>query len=558
MFYMESRKLVMVVAAGAALSVVMGSAAEASVLTLANVLAAKGNQIPGQAPGVTWGALNTPSVALDGRVAFSGSLVGVPAVNNLGIFSGTNAANTNLYIQSGTQAPGGPVGATMDLNGASNGLQTASAKINADGVISYVSLMTGGGTVANVNNWGVFSGTVSGGFGMFARRGGVIPGTGGATHSTAFSTSVAGIPINGSGVGYFGGGLAGGDVVGTTNNDALFGGTAGSINIIARRGGAAPGVAGGTFGSLTNPVPIMSNSGGQVLFGNTLNATGGVTTANDATLYRYTPGVGSELVAREGDAAPGTAGATYSTSFNLFTHNFNNAGQAAFSTTLVGGDVVGTTNNSAIYVATPAGASLAWRKGSAAPGTDGNFVSANAFDLSFDNAGRIASTFTIGGGTVTTANDSGLWYGAPGALNLIAREGGVVPTLNATFNFISNIRSNDIGQLVFTSSMLSVDTNLNAKTVLMAYDPTLGMFPLIYTGEQIEVSPGVFKTVSSFTLAGASNSDGGNLALSDSGWLTVKISTADTTDVIVQYAIPAPGAISLLGVAGLVMARRRR
>lgn len=89
---------------------------------------------------------------------------------------------------------------------------------------------------------------------------------------------------------------------------------------------------------------------------------------------------------------------------------------------------------------------------------------------------------------MTTANDSGLWYGAPGALNLIAREGDAVPTLNATFNAMSNIRANVLGQLVFTSTMLSSDAALNAKTALMAYDPVGGLFPIIYTGEQIEVA----------------------------------------------------------------------
>jgi len=545
-----------VLAAGFAL--VATSAAQAGILSLNHVIAARGNQIPGQAPGITWGALNNPSVALDGRVAFSGGLIGVPAANNLGIFSGTNAANTNLYIQSGTQAPGGPAGATMDLNGASSGLQVASAKINANGVISFVSLMTGGGTVANVDNWGVFTGTTGGGFGMFARRGAVVDGTGGATHSTAFSTSVASLPINAASLGYFGAGMTGGDVVGTTNNDALIGGTSGSLSIIARRGNAAPGVPGGTFGSLGNPVPNMANASGQVVFGNTLNASGGVTSANDAVLYRHTPGVGTELVAREGNPAPGTAGANYGSSFSMFTANFNNAGQSAFQTTLAGGDVSGTTNNSAIYIATPAGASLAWRNGSPAPDTDANFLSANGFNLALDNGGRIAGVFTLTGGTATAANDSGLWYGAPGALELIAREGDAVPTLNASFNSISNIRANLLGQLVFTSSLISGDSALNANTALMAYDPVAGLFPLIYTGEQIEVSPGLFKTVSGYSLLGNSNSDGSSLALSDTGWLTLKLTTTDSTDVIVSYAVPEPGSMTLLGIAGTIIALRRR
>lgn len=526
----------------------------ASVFAGVHVIAARGNQIPGQAPGVTWGALNTPSVARDGRVAFSGSLVGVPAVNNLGIFTGTDASDTSLVVQSGTQAPGGPAGATMDLSGSSAGLQAATAKINADGVISFVSIMTGGGTVANVDNSGVFAGTASGGFGMLARRGTVVSGTGGAVHSSAFNTSVGSLPVNAGSTLYFGSAMTGGDVVGTSNNDAVFSAAGGVLSIIARRGASAPGVAGGLLGTLANPVPMMSNASGQALFGNTLT---GVASTADSALYRHTPGVGLEIVAREGDLAPGTAGASFSGSFSLFTANFNNLGQAAFGATLAGGDVVGAANNTAIYVASPGNAALAWRAGMPAPGTDANFATTNAFNMAFDNAGRIAAVCTLTGGTSATTTDSGLWYGAPGALNLVAREGDAVPLLNATFNAISNVRANVLGQLLFTSSLLSGDSALNGKTALMAYDPGLGMFPLMYTGEQIEVAPGVFKTVTGFTSFGNSNSDGSGLTLSDTGWLTMKLTTSDSTDVIVRYSIPAPGPSVLLALAGLVIGRRR-
>jgi hypothetical protein len=534
--------------------------ADANELALANVVAAKGNQIPGQATGVTWGALNTPSVASDGRVLFSGSINGVPAVNNLGIFSGTAAANVAMMIQSGTQAPGGPAGATMDLNGSSSGLQATSAKINAGGVMSFVSLFTGGGSTPNVDNWGIFSGTTGSGFGMFVRAGNAAPGTVGAVFKTPFATSVASTPINSSGVGYFAAGLTGGDVSGTTNDNGIFGGAAGSLGLVARRGAAAPGVTGGTFGAFSNPIPMMANANGRLVFGNSLNQTGGVTSANDSVLYMHTPGAGPTLLAREGDAAPGTVGATYTSSFTMNAANLNNSSQALFAATLTGGDVSGTTNNSAFYIGTDSGAALAWRNGSAAPGTDANFLSASAFNMCIDNAGRIALGSTLTGGTVVSTNDSGIWYGAPGALDLILREGDAVPTLNATFGNAAFAvpRTNALGQLAVTVSMLSADPNLNNKTGLFAYDPGLGLFPIAYAGEQIEVAPGVFKTISSFTTLNGSNSDGAGFSFSDTGWLTLKLSTSDSTDVIVSYHVPEPTSLALLGLGGLLLFRRRQ
>jgi hypothetical protein len=534
--------------------------AQARQLSLANVVAARNQQIPGQAPGVTWGALNNPSVAADGRVVFSGGINGVPAVNNQGIFSGYTAASMAMLVQSGTQAPGGPAGATMDLSGSSTGFIAGSAHVNASGAVTFVSLFTGGGSTANVNNQAIFTGTAGGGFGMFVRRGDAAPGTAGAVLNTPFASSVAGTPINSSGAGYFAATLTGGDVSGTTNNDGIFGGTAGNLSLIARRGAAAPGVTGGTFGTLGNPVPIMENGNGQLVFGNTLNATGGVTTANDSVLYMHTPGSGLSLLAREGNAAPGTAGAAFTGSFTMNTANFNNAGQAAFGVSLAGGDVVGTTNNAAFYVATTGGATLAWRNGTAAPGTDGTFASASAFNLALDNGGRIAISATITGGTTVAANDTGIWYGAPGSLQLMAREGGAVPGLNATYGALGFAppRINVLGQMVFTSSMLSGDATLNNRTGLFAYDPALGMLTLAYTGQQIEIAPGVFGTVSGFQLLNSSNSDGAGFALSDTGWLTLRVTTTDSTDVIVRYAVPAPGSLALLGLGGTLALRRRR
>ncbi|MEK6702787.1 MAG: choice-of-anchor tandem repeat NxxGxxAF-containing protein [Planctomycetota bacterium] len=543
--------------AGTAIGLAGSPAAHAGLLNLSNVLAYKGGQIPGQAPGVIWGALNTPSVAKNGRVVFSGSISGVAAANSLGIFSGTTSADVTLLVQSGTQAPGGPAGATMDLNGSSSGFNAETARINAAGVISFVSLFTGGGSTANVNNQAIFTGTAGGGFGMFVRRGDAAPGTAGAVLNTSFLTSN---PINASGTGFFAAALTGGDVSGTTNNNGIFGGIAGNLSLIARRGGAAAGVAGGTFGTLGNPVPNMANANGQLVFGNTLNSTGGVTSANDSVLYMYTPGSGLSLLAREGNPAPGTSGATYTGSFTMNTANFNNAGQAAYGATLAGGDVVGTTNNAAFYIATTGGSTLAWRNGTAASGTDATFLSASAFNLGIDNAGRIVLSAALTGGTTTTANDSGIWYGAPGLLELIAREGSAVPTLNATFSSLSAVpaRINALGQLVFISSMLSGDAALNNKQGVFAYDPILGLMPLAYAGMQLEVSTGVFKTVAGIQTLNASNSDGSSFALSDTGWLTLKLTTADSTDIIVSYAVPAPGSLALLGLGGALLVRRRR
>src|SRR4051812_30364166 len=192
---MRHRLAVLVIFAGAAITTQAGRA-HASVFTLSNVVAYTGNQIPDQAAGITYGAIpNTPSISNDGHVVFGCAINGVAAANNQGIFSGTSGASVLTVAQSGTQAPGGPAGATMDLNGASSGFQNATAKISGGGLISFVSLMTGGGTVSTTNNWGVFTGTTGGSFSMLARSGTQVPGAAAGTiPGKTFPTPRAGPP----------------------------------------------------------------------------------------------------------------------------------------------------------------------------------------------------------------------------------------------------------------------------------------------------------------------------------------------------------------------------
>ena len=95
-----------------------------------------------------------------------------------------------------------------------------------------------------------------------------------------------------------------------------------------------------------------------------------VTTADDTAIWVGTPGNFSILV-REGDAAPGTVGATMTTSFSNPSHQptgINRSGRVLFQTTLANGDVSGTTNNSAWYSGTAGALELVARKGDTLPG----------------------------------------------------------------------------------------------------------------------------------------------------------------------------------------------
>lgn len=518
--------------------------ASGSVLSLSNVIAVAGQQVPGQAPGVTYGTLaNNPSVSSSGIVAWGGALAGVPAVNNQAAFVATSSSNIAIAGQSGTAAPGGPAGATLDLNGGSNGFQTASVRINGSGTVSFVSLMTGGGTVPNTNNWGVFAGPASGSVSMIARSGQQVQGA--AAGTTTGATFANGVPVVGDTV-YFGSSTVGGDTVSGTNNSVITRSTSNAFTTLVRQGNASP--AGGNYASVSNPT-LQANASGQLLF------------SSSPALYRYDPISGVTVLHATGQAAPGTAGATYGGSAQVFSANFNNQGQAIFTSSLTGGDVVGTTNNTGVFISGNSGTSLLWRNGSAAPGVaGGTFLSTNSIGYMLSNSGSVALPASlVQGGAITAANDSGIWLGGAGSFSLVVREGDAVPTLNATFGALGNVALsvNALDQLVFTASMVSSDTNLNNKTALVGYSASSGVFPIAYAGESLEVTPGVFKTISSFGIARGHNADGGSLGFSDTGVLAVRVTFSDTTSAIVSYVVPSPSVI-VLGALAVPFAMRRR
>ena len=166
--------------------------------------------------------------------------------------------------------------------------------------------------------------------------------------------------------------MYGGDVSGTGNARALFRGTtAANLSMMIRSSDPAPGLAGLT---LVNSAGNHGIQGGARLtpdgrtFWSSYLSGPGVASSNDTAMFGGLPGSLGPIV-REGDAAPGTSGAVFSgdriTSSQFTTMNRN--GAVLFQSTLSGGDVVGTTNNQALYTGTAGALSMVVRKGDTVP-----------------------------------------------------------------------------------------------------------------------------------------------------------------------------------------------
>jgi hypothetical protein len=235
-------------------------------------------------------------------------------------------------------------------------------------------------------------------------------------------------------------GQIGGEGITLANSRLVLLGTPDNWVTIGRDGSALPGgllpgyvwnTASGTngLGSSNN----ISADGG-VLVSGTINGPGVTTSTDTASFFVSSSGVAS-LVAREGDPYPGGGGANITTSMTGSSGTrVSNDGEYILSVSLSGGDVSGSTNNGAIVKFSPAGASVVFRKGDAAPGVEGSTMNPDSFGLNF-NDGKVSFGGTLVGGSVTTSNDKALFtnVGAPeGQLRMYAREGDAVPGLTDT------------------------------------------------------------------------------------------------------------------------------
>ena len=217
--------------------------------------------------------------------------------NSRALFRGTTAANLSMMIRSSDPAPG--LADLALVNGAGNNGIQAGSRLSPDGRTFWSSYLSGPG-VASSNDTAMFGG-LPGSLAPIVREGDAAPGTTGAVFFGDRITSTQFTSMNRNGAVLFQSTLSGGDVVGATNNQALYTGTAGALSIVVRKGDIVlPGpVTASTFNN-----QLLLNSNGQVLYNLKLAGTG-VTTANDASLWLYTPGSGNRLLVREGRLAPG-------------------------------------------------------------------------------------------------------------------------------------------------------------------------------------------------------------------------------------------------------------
>ncbi|MFO1008820.1 MAG: choice-of-anchor tandem repeat NxxGxxAF-containing protein [Planctomycetota bacterium] len=533
----------------------LGSLASAQSILLTNgrVIAAVDGQVPGVATGILWGGsgnFDNPVIDASGNVLFRGrmidtsGLLGVTPLNDRGIFYGPSMAGLQLVARGSDPAPTLP---GLTLNTSTSTQVGGSPRLSENGNLWWCAPLSGSG-VLTTNDTAVFGGPI-GSQGVMVREGDQLPGAaaGTAMSSTFSNLSQQPTGINNQGRVLFQTATLGGDTQ-TSNNAAWVTGIPGSLEVVQRKGDT---VLGGAVISALGSVSQMNDSG-QVLHDETLSTTLGstpATTANDKTLWVYTPGSGNALLLREGDPAPGTAGATFnnasnswsvSTGSNAFTSN----GDMILNAELYNGDVVAGQNDRAVYLCGTGGPQLVLRRGTPTGIPGVNYDLANNSSQNLTEGGLMAFQCSLSG-LVTSADDGAVVTGTLGNLNLVLREGDPAPgTAGAIISsFLSQFMiMNERGQILLRADLSGGDTTFtpnNNSGAVFLYDPNVGWRLMVRLYDSVEVSPGVFKNVSSIGSIQFNNGAASPLSFNKNGQFATRLGFTDGSAAIVVIDPPS-------------------
>lgn len=312
--------------------------------------------------------------------------------------------------------------------------------------------------------------------------------------------------------------------------------------------------AGITFGSAG---ATGLNDNGQTVVSATLEGAG-VVDANNQGIW--SEGSGSlQLVAREGDSAPGTSAGVNFSKFRQAV--INDAGKVAFQGELAGAGIV-STNENGIWSDRSGALSLVVRGGMPAPGTD---TGLDFFDFEppvMNNTNQLAFRARLAGPGLDLANNDSLWLeDGSGGLNLLVREGDSVPGMAANFVFRrpSQPVLNASGQVAFFAGTYDPNVSFGPPSKSLWIAQPNGDLEMVFSigdqqiGNQIEVLPGDLRNISGFQfftgtnqLEGTGQGDGRPSAFNDFGQIALQIDFTDGTEgifVVSTTTIPEPSSL---------------
>jgi hypothetical protein len=391
---------------------------------------------------------------------------------------------------------------------------------------------------------------------VVALTGQEAPGTGGLLFAGPGAFPEIGIfpgfsspSLNDAGEVAFSANLSGAGVTAETDTGIF---TSGAL--VAREGDVAPGTGGSVFSAWPFSVLPMLNNAGEVAFRSNFAGAGG----DGQAIFRS-----DTLVARTGDAVPGSGGAVL-TGF-LFSPQLNDAGEVAFSAHLTGAGVTDE-NDFAIF----ADGAIVVRKGDAAPGVGGAVLDTLFSALALNDAGEVAFRARLSGAGVTDENDTGIF--TSGAL--VARTGDAAPGAGGavfdSFGLIdgTGFELNDLGETAFSALLGGAGvTEANDRALFATRGGVLDM--ILREGDLLDLGGGELRPLRSlgdFTPFGFGFNNHGDIAfLAELGPIAggegvFGIFVYETDRIPPPSVVPLPPAVGLMlaGMAALGFAGRRR
>jgi hypothetical protein len=560
---MGMRRYLAALVAGAA----FGSAELAGGAVIYQTVARTGQQAQGLPTGIVYSnSFSMPSINSVGQIVFSAVTNG--SLNNV-LYAGAPTA-LQVVARTQDQVPGLPAGVRFshfhkyDLP---IPLSDRSV-INDSGQVVFHVIFSGSG-VTSANDSAVFS-NAAGALQLVAREGTQAPGLpAGVVYSTpelrlneAGQISLQDGSLSGPGIG-----------LGTVNRTAVFIGTPGAMQLVARDGDPAPGTT-DFYGGLGASMGVSTFSdSGSVVFADTVSNPN-VLVINRGALFAGGAGT-VQLVARQGNPAPGApAGVNYGSGFPSPT--INDAGQIAYRTaweTGVGG--VDSTNDGVLYAGQIGSQLPIAREGDAAPGTmPGVTYSSLGFTPILNDTGGVYFDSTLTGPGVNSSNDTAHFAGPWNAPKLIVREGDPAPGTPAGVTFVSRFQGgidgfgyngvsfNDLGQVAINMQLAGPGVTAANDAALYLFDPVAGPVKIAREGDQFDIGGGVMRTITDFGvvfIAGL-NDDSMN-GLSHNGTLVFGLRFTDNTSGIytATIGVPEPSALWLLALSlTFVLVRQRR
>lgn len=271
----------------------------------------------------------------------------------------------------------------------------------------------------------------------------------------------------------------------------------GMLELLVRQGEPAPGTEPGTVfkvpGELPSSVSLFSqapamNASGTVLFSSFLDGPD-VEMNGDFALFSGKPGA-LKVVARRGDAAPGTEPGVIFRSFRV--SMINDAGQILVPGILEGPGV-DTSNDDGLWIREPSGETrLVARAGDPVPGRAPDVLFSR-----FNNHGSIIN----GRGSVaflasTTSSDHCLYILRNSGLQELACLGDQLPGLpnGVTLYSFSGLEMNLRGQVAFDVRLTGTGVTGDNNDSRWVADATGQLHKLVRKGDPFEVAPGDFRT----------------------------------------------------------------